>query len=40
MIVKLKENGVYVVIVIGCGLFMFDEIRKELDINFYICYNG
>ncbi|MEF3402006.1 HAD hydrolase family protein, partial [Enterobacter kobei] len=39
-IAKLKENGVYVAIATGRGPFMLDEIRKELDINSYICYNG
>ncbi|PZF90393.1 Cof-type HAD-IIB family hydrolase [Listeria ivanovii] len=39
-IAELKENGIYVAIATGRGPFMLDEIRKELGIDSYICYNG
>ncbi|MBD3106885.1 Cof-type HAD-IIB family hydrolase [Bacillus sp. AGMB 02131] len=36
----LKENGVYVAIATGRAPFMIEEIRKELDIDSYVCFNG
>lgn len=36
----LKENGVYVAIATGRAPFMIEEIRKELDIDSFVCFNG
>lgn len=36
----LKENGVYVAIATGRAPFMIEDIRKELDIDSYVCFNG
>src|SRR5699024_2939718 len=37
---ELKRNDVYVAIATGRAPFMFEEIRKELDINSYVSFNG
>ncbi|MBM7654703.1 Cof-type HAD-IIB family hydrolase [Neobacillus cucumis] len=37
---KLKENGHIVAIATGRAPFMFEDLRKELDINTYVSYNG
>lgn len=37
---KLKELGHEVAIATGRGPFMYEDIRKELEINTYISYNG
>ncbi|WP_337969794.1 Cof-type HAD-IIB family hydrolase [Virgibacillus salexigens] len=37
---KLKENGVYVAIATGRAPFMFEDIRKELQIESYVSFNG
>nr|WP_263323297.1 Cof-type HAD-IIB family hydrolase [Neobacillus sp. Marseille-Q6967] len=39
-IFKLKENGHVVAIATGRAPFMFEELRKELDIHTYVSYNG
>lgn len=39
-IFKLKENGHEVAIATGRAPFMFEELRKELDINTFVSYNG
>jgi Cof subfamily protein (haloacid dehalogenase superfamily) len=36
----LKERGVFVAIATGRAPFMFEEIRKELDIDSYVSFNG
>lgn len=36
----LKENGHFVAIATGRAPFMFEDIRKELDIDSYVSYNG
>lgn len=36
----LKENGVIVAIATGRAPFMFTDIRKELNINTFISFNG
>ncbi|MBY0120872.1 Cof-type HAD-IIB family hydrolase [Bacillus sp. S/N-304-OC-R1] len=36
----LKENGVFVAIATGRAPFMFEQQRKELDIDSYVCFNG
>ncbi|WP_462413661.1 Cof-type HAD-IIB family hydrolase [Neobacillus sp. Marseille-QA0830] len=36
----LKEKGHEVGIATGRAPFMFEDLRKELDINTYVCYNG
>lgn len=37
---KLQENGIYVAIATGRAPFMFEPIRKELDIDTYVSFNG
>jgi Cof subfamily protein (haloacid dehalogenase superfamily) len=37
---QLKENGVFVAIATGRAPFMFESIRKELDIDSYVSFNG
>lgn len=37
---RLKEQGHDVVIATGRAPFLFEDIRNELDIHSYICYNG
>lgn len=39
-IFDLKENGHIVAIATGRAPFMFDDLRKELDINTFVSYNG
>ncbi|MBB2480419.1 Cof-type HAD-IIB family hydrolase [Bacillus sp. APMAM] len=39
-IFELKENGVYVAIATGRAPFMFEHIRKDLEIESYVCFNG
>ncbi|WP_251551583.1 Cof-type HAD-IIB family hydrolase [Neobacillus muris] len=39
-IFKLKELGHVVAIATGRAPFMFEDLRKELDINTYVSYNG
>ncbi|MCM2535952.1 Cof-type HAD-IIB family hydrolase [Neobacillus pocheonensis] len=39
-IFKLKENGHVVAIATGRAPFMFEDLRKELDINTFVSYNG
>ena len=39
-ITKLKRNGVYVAIATGRAPFMFEDLRKELDINSFVSFNG
>lgn len=39
-IFSLKEKGVYVAIATGRAPFMFEELRKELEIESYVCFNG
>jgi Cof subfamily protein (haloacid dehalogenase superfamily) len=39
-IARLKELGHDVVIATGRAPFMFDDIRNELDIHSYVCFNG
>ena len=37
---SLQENGVYVAIATGRAPFMFEDIRKRLNINSFISFNG
>lgn len=37
---ELKKNGVYVAIATGRAPFMFEDLRKELDIDSYVSFNG
>ncbi|GGB59044.1 Cof-type HAD-IIB family hydrolase [Virgibacillus dakarensis] len=37
---QLKENGVYVAIATGRAPFMFEAIRKQLEIESFVSYNG
>ncbi|GIO24496.1 Cof-type HAD-IIB family hydrolase [Oceanobacillus sp. J11TS1] len=39
-IFKLKELGHEVAISTGRAKFLFEDLRQELDIDTYICYNG
>jgi hypothetical protein len=39
-VLKLKQRGHQVVIATGRSPFMFDELRKELDINTFVSFNG
>lgn len=39
-IFKLKEHGHVVAIATGRAPFMFEDLRKELDINTFVSYNG
>jgi Cof subfamily protein (haloacid dehalogenase superfamily) len=36
----LKQNGVFVAIATGRAPFMFEGLRKELDIDSYVSFNG
>lgn len=36
----LKENGVFIAIATGRAPFMFEELREELDIDSFVCFNG
>jgi len=36
----LKENGVFVAIATGRAPFTFESLRKELDIDSFVCFNG
>lgn len=36
----LKEKGVFVAIATGRAPFMFGDLRRELDIDSYVSYNG
>jgi Cof subfamily protein (haloacid dehalogenase superfamily) len=36
----LKENGVFVAIATGRAPFMFESLRKELDIDSFVSFNG
>lgn len=37
---KLKENEVFVAIATGRAPFMFENLRKELDIDSFVSFNG
>ncbi len=37
---RLKENGVHVAIATGRAPFMIEDIRRELNIDSYVCFNG
>lgn len=37
---QLKESGVYVAIATGRAPFMFEDLRKELDIDTFVSFNG
>lgn len=37
---ELKKNGVFVAIATGRAPFMFEELRKNLDIDSYVSFNG
>ncbi|MBT2678400.1 Cof-type HAD-IIB family hydrolase [Bacillus sp. ISL-35] len=37
---KLKENGIFVAIATGRAPFMFENLRKELDIDSFVSFNG
>lgn len=37
---QLKENGVFVAIATGRAPFMFKDLRKELGIDSFVCFNG
>ncbi|KPB04252.1 Cof-type HAD-IIB family hydrolase [Bacillus sp. CHD6a] len=37
---ELKEQGVYVAIATGRAPFMFEDLRKELDIDTFVSFNG
>jgi Cof subfamily protein (haloacid dehalogenase superfamily) len=37
---QLKGNGIFVAIATGRAPFMFEDIRKELDIDSYVSFNG
>ncbi|PLT27923.1 Cof-type HAD-IIB family hydrolase [Peribacillus deserti] len=39
-IFKLKEEGHIIAIATGRAPFMFEDLRRELDINTFISYNG
>lgn len=39
-ITLLKENGVFVAIATGRAPFMFTSLKKELDIDSYVSFNG
>jgi Cof subfamily protein (haloacid dehalogenase superfamily) len=39
-IYELKNNGVYVAIATGRAPFMFENLRKELDIDSFVSFNG
>jgi Cof subfamily protein (haloacid dehalogenase superfamily) len=39
-IFKLKEQGYIVAIATGRAPFMFEDLRKELDIDTFVSYNG
>ena len=37
---QLQENGVFVAIATGRAPFMFESLRKELDIDTFVSFNG
>lgn len=37
---KLKENGVFTAIATGRAPFMFENLREELGIDSFVCFNG
>lgn len=37
---RLQENGVFVAIATGRSPFMFEPLRKELDIDTFVSFNG
>ncbi|WP_318504959.1 Cof-type HAD-IIB family hydrolase [Bacillus sp. T3] len=37
---QLKQNGVFVAIATGRAPFMFEGLRKELDVDSFVGYNG
>ena len=37
---ELKKNGVFVAIATGRAPFMFESLRKELDIDSFVSFNG
>jgi Cof subfamily protein (haloacid dehalogenase superfamily) len=37
---QLQENGVHVAIATGRAPFMFEDVRKELNIHNYVSFNG
>ena len=39
-ITMLKENGVFVAIATGRAPFMFESLRKELEIDSFVSFNG
>lgn len=39
-IIKLKENGVFVAIATGRAPFMFESLRRELEIDSFVSFNG
>ncbi|QQZ08096.1 Cof-type HAD-IIB family hydrolase [Heyndrickxia vini] len=39
-IIQLKNNGVFVAIATGRAPFMFKDLREELEIDSYVCFNG
>lgn len=39
-ILELKKNGVYVAIATGRAPFMFESLRKELEIESFVSFNG
>src|SRR5213595_3088611 len=39
-VMELKNNGVFVAIATGRAPFMFESLRKELEIDSYVSFNG
>lgn len=39
-LIELKNNGVFVAIATGRAPFMFEDIRKELEIDSFVSFNG
>lgn len=39
-IIELKKNGVFVAIATGRAPFMFEKLRKKLDIDSFVSFNG
>lgn len=37
---ELKDNGVYIAIATGRAPFMFEKLRKELEIDSFVSFNG
>ncbi|MFC7373103.1 Cof-type HAD-IIB family hydrolase [Fictibacillus iocasae] len=37
---KLRENGIHTAIATGRGPFMFTELRKELELDSFVSFNG